>query len=273
MTVRATGSAVGYQIYEDAQVRVVSDKQVSASAGRGLASRIERAYKWDERVEKWKEPAPLRPQVTVEVLSTAAFSRFTGDRTGSIAGVTTGPNVFVMPERALSSTSSVDENTIAHELAHVQDIREAGAAIEAVPIYLQEGKAYVLGDQYPATLGMSDSHLRAVSGTLGQLTAHDAQTVLTHFRTSRDEQGSARFTYYGEVTGALFVEWLRTRKATDAVPRLAQAISDTGRGASFQSAFRSQFGLSLPAAEEQFVRFIAATEGNPRERLKGTIYG
>ncbi len=272
MTVRATGSAVGFEIYEDAQVRVVSDTRVSATAGRALATRIERAYKWDERKEKWRDAAPLRPQVTVEVLSTAAFSRFTGDRTGSIAGVTTGPNLFVMPERALTQVSSVDENTIAHELAHVQDFREGGRGLDQVPIYLQEGKAYVLGDQYPATLGLRDDHLAGVSRTLGRLTAHDAQTVLTHFRTAADEQRSPEFTYYGEVTGALFVEWLRTRKTADAVPRLADAIADTGRGASFPSAFRAQFGMSLDSAEAAFVRYVASTEGNPRERLKGTIY-
>jgi hypothetical protein len=273
MRVGAAGSAVGFEIYEDAQVRVVSDKRVPRAEGRALASRISRAYKWDERKEKWRDPAPLRPQVTVEVLSTAAFNRFTGDSTGSIAGVTTGPNVFVMPERALHDVSSVDENTIAHELAHVQDLREAGRAIEKVPIYLQEGKAYVLGDQYPASLGLHDRHLAEVSRTLGQLTAHDAQTVLDHFRVASDEQRNPQFTYYGEITGALFVEWLRTRKTRDAVPRLAQAIADTGQGASFESAFHAQFGISVAGAESAFVRFIAATEGDPRERLKGTIYG
>ena len=272
MTVRATGSAVGYEIYEDAQVRVVSDRPVSVAAGRALANRIDRAYKWDARKEKWRDPAPLRPQVTVEVLSSAAFSNFTGDRTGSIAGVTTGPNLFVMPDRVLRDVSAADENTIAHELAHVQDFREAGRGLEQVPIYLQEGKAYVLGDQYPATLGRRDDHLATVAKTLGKLTAHDAQTVLAHFRVASDEQRSTAFTYYGEITGALFVEWLRTRKASDAIPRLAQAVAATGRGTSFEAAFRAQFGMSLAAAEDSFVRFIAATEGKPRERLKGTIY-
>ncbi len=272
MTVRATGSAVGFDIYEDAQVRVVSDKRVSAAEGRTLARRVERAFKWDERKEKWRDPASLKPQVTVNVLSKDAFTRFTGDSTGSIAGVTTGPDVFVVPDRVLRGVSANDETTMAHELAHIQDFREGGAALEQVPIYLQEGKAYVLGDQYPASLGLRDGHLASVSRTLGQLTAHDAQTVLTHFRAARDEQGSPQFTYYGEVTGALFVEWLRTHQKSDAVPRLAQAIADSGRGAGFQSSFRTQFGFSLDTAEQAFVRYVGDTEGNPAERLKGTIY-
>ncbi len=258
---RVTGAAA-YEIYEDAQVRVVSDRPVSAAKGKALATRVERAYAWDDRIEKWKSKAPLRPQITVEVLSTPAFQRFTGDRTGGIAGVTTGPNLFVMPARVLDGA---DDNTLAHELAHIQDFREAGVRLDAVPIYLQEGKAYVLGDRYG---GRSEGVVR----TLSQLTAHDAKAVLAGFRTARDESGDPRFTYYGEVTGALFVEWLRTRGKPDAVPRLAQAISDTGQGASFDAAFRKQFGVSLQSAEDGFIRYIAATEGKPRERLKGTIY-
>lgn len=273
MTVGATGSAVGYEIYRDEQVRVVSNVRVPAADGRALARRIERAYKWDEGKEKWPDKAPLRAPLTVEVLSRDAFSRFTGDSSGSIAGVTTGPNLFVMPDRALHSTNSADEDTIAHELAHVQDIREAGQAITKVPIYLQEGKAYVLGDEYPATEGLSDSHLGSVSRSLGQLSAHDVQTVLAHFRVGADEQRDPNFTYYGEITGALFVEWLRTqRKVPDAVPKLAKAIAQTGQGASFDAAFRAQFGISLAGAESAFVNFIGATEGDPRARLKGTIY-
>lgn len=271
MTVRATGSVVGYEIYEDAQVRVVSDVRVPAAAGRALAGRIERAYKWDERKEKWRDPAPLRPQLTVEVLSRPAFSRFTGDASGRIAGVTTGPNVFVVPDRVLAGVRTGDEDTIAHELAHVQDFREGGRGLERVPIYLQEGKAYVLGDSYPASLGLRDGHKADVAAALGRLSARDVQTVLAHFRAGADEGRDPQFVYYGEITGALFVEWLRGRKA-DAVPRLAQAIADTGRGADFETSFRAQFGISIESAEAGFVRFIAATEGRPRERLKGTIY-
>lgn len=271
MTVRAVGAVAGYEIYEDAQVRVVSDARVPAAEGRTLAHRIKRAYAWDERKEKWKNPAPLRAQLTVEVLSPDNFARLTGDRTGSIAGVTTGPNLFVVPRRVLDGTRAADEDTIAHELAHVQDFREAGARLDAVPIYLQEGKAYVLGDQYPASEGLTDRHKATVAATLGRLTAHDVQTVLSYFRTAADEGRDPQFVYYGEITGALFVEWLK-RRQPDAVPRLAQAIADTGRGAGFDAAFRAQFGMSVATAEDAFVRFIAATEGRPTERLKGTIY-
>jgi hypothetical protein len=272
MTIRAAGSAFGYEVYADAQVRVVSDERVSAADGRALAARIERAYKWDDRGQKWHPQAPLKPQLTVEVLSRDAFSRFTGDASGSIAGVTTGPNLFVMPDRVLAGTRSEDEDTIAHELTHVQDFREAGARLEQVPIYLQEGKAYVNGDRYPGTEHLSDAHLTAVSHALGQLTAHDAQAVLDHFRVARDEQRDPRFTYYGEITGALFVEWLRTHKAKDAVPRLAEATAEVGQGRGFDAAFRGQFGISLAGAESAFVKFIGATEGNPAARLKGTLY-
>src|SRR5207253_3037682 len=102
------------------------------------------AYQFDSSVQRWDDATKLDEQITVAVLSTRAFEQLTGDSGGRVAGVTTGPNVFAVPARAVQDHSADTENTIAHELGHIQDLREAGRNIQHVPIYLQEGKEYLL---------------------------------------------------------------------------------------------------------------------------------
>jgi hypothetical protein len=266
-------SAPTREVYRDSLVRVVSDEALSKADAKRLAKNVEKAWAYDARNLKWDDTRPLERPLTVAVLSRGAFTRFTGDASGSIAGVTTGPDLFVVPDRVARRPGPDDLDTVAHELVHVQDFREAGRRADAIPTYLVEGKAYVLGDRY---VGRRTAHIDNVAAVLGQLSARDAAAVLQNFRHASDEQRNARFVFLGEVTGALFVEFLRTRVdgrgRADTLDRLSNATAAVGQGESYAAAFRREFGLSLPAAEQQFLRYLAETEGRPRARLAGTLY-
>ncbi len=255
--------------FHDAQVRVVSDRPVSAADAKALVARVERAWKSDVKTQRWDDEGPLRRTLTIAVLSAPAFAQFTGDATGSIAGVTTGKDTFVMPERVLHGTTRDDENTLAHELSHVQDFREAGDAMESIPTYLEEGKATVIGDAY----GRESRHLADAARTMASFTGDEVAYLLRNFRRSSDEQRPPQFVYAGEVMGALFVEYLATHVRGDAVVRLADAVEAAGRGTSFTRAFATSFGRSLGEVEREFVTFVRDTEGEPGRRLEGTLYG
>ncbi|MBF5041365.1 hypothetical protein FGE12_03125 [Aggregicoccus sp. 17bor-14] len=272
----SSGGGLSLQpVYEDGQVNVVSDEPLSSAQARALAQRIEAAYAYDAAEQRWRDGGPLHTPLTVAVLSAQAFARVTGDASGSTAGVTAGPNLFVVPDSVLGRRQPQAEDTIAHELSHVQDFREAGPRLASVPIYLQEGKAYLLGDRYPQKEGLGNPHVAYVAQQLGALTARDAAAVMTHFREPQDETPGA-FGFIGEVTGSLYVEFLRTRLGgtgfPDALERVADTVAAVGRGVSYEQAFVQRFGLPPADAERAFVRYIGETEGRPDERLRGTVY-
>ena len=266
-----------HQVYRDGQISVVTDTDMTAAQGKSLAGRIEHAYNRDTEVQKWNNTDVLKAPLTVGVLSQAAFEKTTGDSSGSIAGVTFGPNLFVVPDRVVSQKPKAqDEDTIAHELGHVQDFREAGDKLEKIPVFLQEGKEYVLGETYPGSRGMDNDHLAYVGDVLGKISASTAKEVLAGFQKPEDENKSANFAFLGEVTGSLFVEFLRTRLGgkgdANAVSDLAHVTEQVGSGQAFATSFKDQFGVGFQAAQNQFISYLQETEGNPAARLNGTIY-
>jgi hypothetical protein len=163
-------------------------------------------------------------------------------------------------------------------VVHVQDERVGGDRIDLVPTYLQEGKAYVLGDRYPIALGQDagDPALPAVAKQVGHVTAEKAQDVMDHYRDPEAEEDPTRDGFVDETTGALYVEYLRTRLGgqgtADAVPKLAKVISEVGKGATYEDAFQKQFGVSVKDSEKGFVKFVKDTEGDPAARVKGTLW-
>lgn len=260
-------------VYSDKFVRIVSDERVSQTAAKSLAARVEAAYQRDIVVQRWEDTKSLARPLTVAVLSGPGFEALTGDESGSVGGVTISADTFVVPDRVLGRATAQDQDTIAHELGHVQDLREAGARIREVPIYLQEGKEYLLGDSYPK----NNPHLRYVAQALAGVKAELAEDVMFHFRTVEDEMRSGPMGFYGETIGALYVEWLRTRANghgfPDAIQRVANVIENVGNGRSYEAAFQKEFGESPSISEQKFIRFIKDTEGKPKERLAGTLYG
>ena len=97
--------------------------------------------------------------------------------------------------------------------------------------------------------------------------------MIQRFRTGEDEARSGAFGFIGETTGALFIEFLRVRMGKrDALPKVAEVISEVGRGESYDAAFKRQFGVPPREVEAAFVDFIADTEGSPQDRLAGTLF-
>ncbi len=281
MTTSISGGGAGRQgvgtqvIYDDGRVRVVSDEALPRATAVALAHKVERFYDWDARQEHWKNPRPLAAPLTVAAVSREQFTAVTGDPTGSVGGFTTGPNLFVVPADSLARRSADDDVVVAHELAHVQDFREAGSRLNRVPIYLQEGKAYLLGDQGAMTGGVEPRNVEDVSRALSRITGEDAQSVMQGFRRAADEGIWGRDGFYGETIGALYVEFLRLHFQgghADAIPRLADTITAVGQGAGYESAFKQRFGASSKETEQAFVRWVQQTEGRPEARLGGTIY-
>ncbi len=264
-----SGASGMYVAFEDAQVRVESEQPVSRAQAKALAARVERAWVADNKTQRWEDQKVLREKLTVAVLSPQSFAEFTFDTTGSIAGVTTGPDVIVVPDRLLRGTSRDDENTIAHELAHVQSFREAGDAMSSLPIYLEEGKATVIGDAW----SYDRQHLQQSARTMASFSGDDVAWLLRNFRNASAERRPASFVYAGEVMGALFVEYLATHVKKDAVIRLCDAVEAAGDGKRFTDAFKKSFGISLSEAERRFIEFVRETEGDPQRRLAGTLYG
>lgn len=264
-----------HSVYRDTQVNIVSDESMTAAQAQVVARKVEAAYAYDGRSQRWANPAPLGGQLEVAVLSKRSFGQLTGNQSG-VGGFTTGPNLFVVPDSVVGAKTALSEDVIAHELGHVQDFREGGSRLGQIPIYLQEGKEYVLGESYPLQEGIPNPHLAYVRNSLAQLTPDQARDVLASFRTPQDEAGSGPAGFQGETTGALYVEFLRTRLGggkADAVPRLANVVSQVGQGTSYAQAFHAAFGCTPKAAEDAFVSYIAATQGNPTQRFAGTIFG
>ncbi|MFL5320768.1 MAG: hypothetical protein ACJ790_13990 [Myxococcaceae bacterium] len=260
-------------VYSDGFVKVLSEDPVSEATAKAFAARIEAAWNYDLQKQKWGDDGAFKKPLSVIALSGPSFESFTGDASGSIGGVTISPDVFVVPERVMSGRKTAqDEDTIAHELGHVQDLRQAGERIKDVPIYLQEGKEYLLGDGYPNP----NPHLKYVADALMKVDAQLADDVMHHFRTVNDEAKSGPMGFYGETVGALYVEWLRTwaggKGFPDAIHRVATTVEKVGGGESYDAAFKSEFGMTPAESEKQFVSYIARTEDDRKARFSGTIY-
>lgn len=110
--------------------------------------------------------------------------------------------------------------------------------------------------------------VREAAALLGGLTAALVVSVL-HDLAQPSVVPSRATQRIGELTGALFIEWLATHfepEAPTALDRLAGAVDGFSRG------FEQTFGLTPLEATRRFVDFIASTEGDARQRLRGTIY-
>jgi hypothetical protein len=111
--------------------------------------------------------------------------------------------------------------------------------------------------------------LRDAGWLLGGLTASVVINVIHQFQRTPVPELDATVQRLGELCGALFVEFLGGMDH-DVTPR-ARAVAKQEDG--FLEHFEASFGMSPLEATARFVDFIARTEGFPRERLRGSIYG
>lgn len=267
-------------VYQDQFCKIVTDDpKMTKAQGQALAKKVEDAWQADLKLEQWKDTSPLnKNQLTVQALTKSGFDKALGGDSTGVAGVTMGPDLMAVPENLTSSTNPDDDDTIAHELNHVMDFREAGDGIDSIPVYEQEGKAYTVGDTYPITEGKdkSDPVLRGVGEELSKITGAQARDVMDNYRDGSAEGDSSRDGFRDETTGALYVQFLKTRLGgagvPDALQRLAQVTADVGQGQSYDNAFQKEFGVSSKSTEDAFVKYVTATEGKPSERMAGTLW-
>lgn len=266
-------------IYQDDFCQIVTDDpKMSKTQGQSLAKKIEDAYDYDTKTEAWKNTGALKQDLLqVDALTKSGYDQLlNGDSTG-VAGVTMGPNLMAVPENLAQSTNPDDDDTIAHELNHVQDFREAGDGIDNIPVYEQEGKAYTMGDSYPIHLGTDgkDPVLADVGNFLTTVTGDQAREIMDNYRDGSAESDPSRNGFRDETTGALYVQFLKTQfqgGSPDAVQKLAQVTSDVGTGMSYDAAFQKSFGASSKSSEDAFVKFVTDTENDPAARMKGTLW-
>jgi hypothetical protein len=266
-------------IYQDDFCQIVTDDpKMSKTQGQSLAKKIEDAYDYDTKTEAWKNTGALKQDVLqVDALTKSGYDKLLGGDSTGVAGVTMGPNLMAVPENLAQSTNPDDDDTIAHELNHVQDFREAGDGIDKIPVYEQEGKAYTMGDSYPIHLGTDykDPVLGDVGYFLTSVTGSQAREIMDNYRDGSAESDPSRNGYRDETTGALYVQFLKTQfqgGSPDAVQKLAQVTSDVGTGMSYDAAFQKSFGASSKSSEDAFVKFVTDTENDPAARMKGTLW-
>lgn len=137
--------------------------------------------------------------------------------------------------------------------------------LEATPALLAQGKATVERHRASGDGSMLADVARALAG----LTASVVVGVLHQCQSQPDAATERGIQQLGELTGALFVEYLATHVQPDtlaAVGEVVKAVDDFGQR------FEASFGMSPFEATRRFVDFIASTEGQPQRRLAGTLY-
>ncbi len=79
-----------------------------------------------------------------------------------------------------------------------------------------------------------------------------------------------------EAMGVFFVEYLRVRHGgrgiPDAFARMGRVFDLGAGGETYESAFKRAYGASVDQVISEITDFIAQTESDPAERLKGTYY-
>lgn len=111
-----------------------------------------------------------------------------------------------------------------------------------------------------------EAGLREAGRLLGGLTASVVINLLHQFQSTPVPELDATVQRLGELCGALFVEFLGGMK-DDGVQQAPREPD------SFSAHFEARYSSSPLEATARFIGFIARTEGAPRERLRGSIYG
>lgn len=244
-------------------VHIFAESPVTATEARTLERRLTAAARFGDSVQKWDDDAKWSQPVNATLLSDRCLSQLSGAPAEAVPGVTTGPDDIFLRRKTLRGNSTLDAEVLAHELVHIEDWRMAGRNEPALPLYLKEGKAYVVGLRYAA----QPERLAEVKQSLSRLSGQDAAWVMNEFRTSHPAS-HPELSYVGEIGGALFVEWLDAHVKKNALAHLGNAFE----GRDFARGFKKEFGITLEEAEQRFVDFVADTEGKPEKRFKGTLF-
>jgi hypothetical protein len=245
-------------VYQDDRVALFAPPGLSAADASQLAALVEKAFDFVLQQNAWPDPEAVQGRFTVEVLPNDEFQRrYPG------AGAAYWSDRIFIPDSAFVSWGTSSANSVAHEIAHLQDDRQ-GDLLKA-PRYFMEGKAFRLGDVFSETLVENNGRIRA-----------NAQMIASfESATLRPKMALTRSVMENEAGGAFFLEYLRVHLdgGTPDVPQRAARVFDRiGQGQTYEAAFHAEFGRSPLEALERFYAFLDQTQDDPHARIAGTIY-
>ncbi|WP_304186509.1 hypothetical protein [Phenylobacterium aquaticum] len=243
----------------DGRFLVLSQADLGPEEAQAISGRVAAAYDWVARIQAWPDPAPLAAPLRVVVADTPGLLGVAID------------NSFKVGLDYLRSDPDLSQGTLAHELTHIQDRREARPA--GVPGFIAEGRGLTDGFMYRRSLGQPPQpYDRALARAILGYTAQDAAEVTgdTAPGDLADPEANRRL----EFVGAWFVEYLRSgyggQGFADVQPRLARMITGLHQGSGFEAAFVAAFGVDYRSVRAAFIRHAETTSG--ADRLKATIW-
>ncbi len=236
-------------------LQVYSDHPVDQARCKAIAERALKAYAFIAAKAAWKDQGILRAHPL-------QFRLLGGDL--KVLGYAKGPNLMVMRDSYLDE--SLSEGTLAHELTHIQDLRQLQG--RRLPSFMLEGRALTIGNAYRMSLGQEpNSYDHQMAGSAMRFTASQAEELLNEYR----GQG-----WNNQAIGTVLVEYMRTKWNGKGVPdiqaRLSRMIETMAKGDEFEAAFQKEFGTAAQALAEAFASHLNATKDDPRARLQGTIW-
>lgn len=144
--------------------------------------------------------------------------------------------------------------------------RRQGGAVQVTSGFLESGRATLEKHRREPT---GSSVLTEAGRILGGLTAMVVVNVLHQFQAKPNAKVDSGIESLGELTGALFVEYLGAHVQPEVFTLIDGVVS---AGAAFTERFDDAFGMSPLEATQRFLGFITATDGRPERRLAGTVY-
>lgn len=240
---------------DDKFLQIYSDHEVAQERCKAIGERVLKAYAFISKTAAWKNQDILRA-------NPLQFRLLGGNL--KVLGYAQGPNLMVMKDDYLDKPLS--EGTLAHELTHIQDLRQLKG--KRLPSFMLEGRALTIGKAYRTFLGQEpNGYDQQMAGSAMRFTSGQAEQLLNEYR----GQG-----WNNQAIGTVLVEFMRTQWNGTGIAeinvRLSRMIEIMAAGAEFEPAFEKEFGASALAVGEGFMKFLDATQSDPRARLQGTIW-
>jgi len=239
----------------DGFLEVWSDHPIAPARCKSIVDRALKAYAFVSERTAWKDTAILKAHPLQFAM--------VGDDAIKVLGYARGPNLMVMKDSYMDNPLS--EGTLAHELTHIQDIRQLRG--KKLPSFLLEGRALTIGQAYRLHVGQSPGDYdRQMARSAANFTADRAMQLL-------DTYGGHGWD--NQAIGTVVVEYMRADwngGVADINPRLSRMIERIAAGREFEQAFQDEFGVSAEAFADAFAGFLRATQGDPQRRLQGTMW-
>jgi len=240
---------------DDGFLEIYSDHSLAPARCKSFVVRALKAFAFVSERAAWSDPGIL----TARPLQFAMV----GEDAIKVLGYARGPNLMVMKDSYMDNPLS--EGTLAHELTHIQDIRQLRG--KKLPSFLLEGRALTIGQAYRLHVGQSPGDYdRQMASSAVNFTADRAMELLDNY---------SAHGWDNQAIGTVVVEYMRTNwngGSADINPRLSRMIERIAAGREFEQAFQDEFGQTAESFADAFAGFLRATQGDPQRRLRGTMW-